>query len=222
MKVVVMQPAFIPPASYFRLFAAADTFVILDSVQFNRSWYTHRQQLTNKNGIKAWLTLPLKKTDRDSTMINNLEWSVDWRPELTSRCSRFSIFRGDDSESMIATYAGRLKTPTPLDYVCSMLNIIRTYLGDKIEKTNIMYSSSFNIPSNIHGQNRILSICKKVGASEYINSTGGQSLYNPEIFDKENIKLTFLPEYKGSMDSVLERLDKETPEVIRQEIYDNL
>jgi hypothetical protein len=39
---------------------------------------------------------------------------------------------------------------------------------------------------------------------------------------KEGIKLTFLPDYKGSYDSVLERLQDETPKEIRQEIMENL
>ena len=74
MKIACMQPAFIPPASYFRLFAASDVFVILDNVQFDKRWYTHRQKLTNRNGNKEWLTLPIKKMPRDTTRIMDLQW----------------------------------------------------------------------------------------------------------------------------------------------------
>ena len=40
--VAVMQPYFMPYAGYFRLFAAADVFVLFDCVQFPRRGWVHR------------------------------------------------------------------------------------------------------------------------------------------------------------------------------------
>src|SRR5690348_2593339 len=89
MKIAIMQPAFIPPASYFRLFAAADAFVIYDDVQFNRRWYTHRQKITKIDGTKDWLTLPLEKSDRDTTRIMDLKWSNDAKKRWVGQLRKF-------------------------------------------------------------------------------------------------------------------------------------
>jgi hypothetical protein len=83
------------------------------------------------------------------------------------------------------------------------------------------YSSDFNT-DGLKGQDRIISLCKQVGATEYINSPGGKGLYDEEFFLKEGIKLTFLPEYRGGCDSIVDRLYTGEPKDIRKEIYDNL
>src|SRR5205085_2599703 len=49
-----------------------DLFVIYDCVQWNRRGRVHRYQ---KNG--KWVTLPIKKTDRDATRIMDMEWQED-------------------------------------------------------------------------------------------------------------------------------------------------
>jgi hypothetical protein len=42
--VAVMQPYFMPYAGYFRLFCAADVFVMFDCVQFRRRGWVHRNR----------------------------------------------------------------------------------------------------------------------------------------------------------------------------------
>lgn len=72
MRVAINQPYYYPYAGYFRLFAASDLFVILDDVQWNRRGRVHRCQAKGK-----WITLPIKKTNRDTTRIMDLEWQKD-------------------------------------------------------------------------------------------------------------------------------------------------
>ena len=186
MKVAIMQPYYYPYAGYFRLFAASDAFVFLDSVQWNRRGRVHRCMTKGK-----WIhTLPIKKTHRDTTMIKDMQWQSE-----------------------------KEKPISPVDL------IIGTVM-DTCEKLDMYFncarSSDLKIPDNLHGQDRIIAICKKLGATEYINSPGGCHLYDEQIFKDNGIKLTFLPEWKGSYDSILERLAHEKPEDIRKEIYEQI
>ena len=41
-------------------------------------------------------------------------------------------------------------------------------------------------------KDRLLDICKKENASQYINALGGQELYDVESFHEKNIKLSFI------------------------------
>ena len=181
-----MQPYYYPYAGYFRLFAASDLFVFLDSVQWNRRGYVHRCMSKGK-----WIhTLPIKRTDRDTTRIIDMQWQ-----------------------------AGKEKPISPVDLIIGTV-------GEMCEKLklhfNCVRSSGMNIPPELHGQARIIAICKKLGATHYLNSPGGKELYDEAAFDREGIKLEFLPDYRGSYDSILERLAHEKPEDIRKEIMDNL
>lgn len=219
MRVCAMQPAFIPPASYFRLFAASDAFVMLDDVQFDRRWYTHRQKLTKRNGEKDWLTLPIKKSPRDTTMIKDLEWrdkaKEDWKLQL----KKFPIL--DDCRTTFLSI-GVFLAPC-ISSPLRLLEISLRLSCEKLDTLALAYrSSDIEIDSSLRAQDRILAICKKLGATEYINSPGGRHLYDEEAFAKEGIKLTFLPEWKGSYDSIIERLATEPLEKIREEIYDGI
>lgn len=104
---------------------------------------------------------------------------------------------------------------SPVDFIVSTMQ-------DCCERLNIPFktirSSSLNIDPAIKGQDRIIAICKKVGATEYINSPGGKDLYDAEAFRSHGIELEFLPEYKGSHASIIERIGKEKPENIKREI----
>ena len=72
--VAVMQPYFMPYAGYFRLFAAADVFVLFDCVQFPRRGWVHRNRFATAAGHLDWLTLPLLKCPRE-TRIDELAFA---------------------------------------------------------------------------------------------------------------------------------------------------
>lgn len=185
MRASVMQPYYYPYAGYFRLFAAVDLFVILDCVQFNRRGRVHRYQKGNK-----WVTLPIKKTDRDTTKICDLQWQDTHEEDLS-----------------------------PVDFIIGTMRDV----CEKLELPfNVVRASSMEIPDSTKGQERIITICQKLGADEYVNSPGGRELYDKSVFEKEGIELTFLPEYKGSYDSIFLRLQNESADDIRKEIMENL
>jgi hypothetical protein len=188
MKIAIMQPYYYPYAGYFRLFAATDIFVILDDVQWNRRGRVHRFESKGK-----WITLPIKKTSRDTTRICDLQWQ----------------------EKIKEKYCG----VGPINLIIG--SIFNMCLELKIP-FNTIRSSRMNLSDDFRGQGRIIAICKKLGATEYINSPGGRHLYDEEEFIRNGIKLTFLPEYKGSYDSIIERISREKPEDIRKEIYENI
>ena len=114
---------------------------------------------------------------------------------------------------------GKEKSINPIDLIIGTL-------GEMCEKLSIPFnaarSSGMGIPKELRSQDRIIAICKKLGATEYINSPGGKHLYDEQTFKDNGIKLTFLPEWQGSYDSILERLTHEKPEYIRREIYDQI
>ena len=69
------------------------------------------------------------------------------------------------------------------------LQIISEHIG--IE-TNFVYSSSFEIPSELKGEERILALCELLDAHEYINPIGGKELYCSEHFERKGLTLHFI------------------------------
>lgn len=208
MKISIMQPALFPPASYLRLFAAADMFIFFDDVQFARRWYTHRQRLAAHDGSKQWCALPLKKMPQNAK-ISEMEFLDDFEWRWVKQSKRFPVLEGSEIRSDY----------TPLSFVINSILNACMELGIPL---NVQLSSAIPTPDDLRGQDRILYICKALGATEYVNSPGGVSLYDPKKFEEAGVKLAFLPEWRGSYDSVLERLTDESAEDIRKEIYGQL
>lgn len=179
-----MQPYYYPYAGYFRLFAVSDIFVFLDCVQWNRRGRVHRYESDGK-----WITLPIKKTDRDTTRIMDMQWQD-----------------------------GKEKNMSPVEFIIGSCVSVCRSLGIY---PNLSRSCNYNINDYLHGQERILDICKKVGATTYINSPGGKSLYDVSMFSKHGVKLEFLSDYPNKK-NIFDRLKNEKPEDIRSEIYANI
>jgi hypothetical protein len=217
--VSIMQPYFIPYAGYFRLFAAADLFVIYDCVQFNRRGWMHRNILHDRVGKRKWVTLPLQKASRD-VLIRDLTFRETAEAEFAEAMRRFPIF----------TPSGLKHNGTVIDlltdfdvqptiYIERLLKWAVTALG---MQWNVVRSSELRIAPHLHGQERILAIASQVGATRYVNAPGGVELYEKAAFDAAGIELSFLPPYEGPTTSILERILLEDRARLSSEIRLNL
>lgn len=218
LKVAIMQPYFFPYAGYYRLFAAADLFVVFDCVQFPRRGWVHRNQLIDYSGQAQWLTLPLTKGSRDTTRICGLTFPTNADTLLTQQLKRFPSIStiGRDYESLMRDIHDLDRSP--VQYLVSTLQQVTELLG--ISRPMLL-SSSLGIPSELRAQNRILEIAKRVGAKHYINAPGGRGIYEPQTFKAAGISLNFLPDYSGSHQSILERLAREPTDSLVNEILQN-
>lgn len=196
--------------------AASDVFIILDTVQYQRRGWIHRNKFTKKNGQEDWLTLPILKSSRDESKIKDVKFRKT--TDMKNLISLFTVSSGlKDIEH---------RWPNFFDLGDNLLN----YLEPTIIATNkclgfnvqVIRASSINSDPDLKGENLIINLCKLLGATTYINSPGGKDLYTEKNFTKAGIKLNFLPEYKGSYLNAMERILKEKVTSLRSEIYSNI
>jgi hypothetical protein len=195
-RIAIMQPYFVPYAGYFRLFAEADLFVIFDCVQFPRRGYVHRNQLPDGQGRAKWLTLPVMPAPR-SAAIRALEFADDAVQKFAVARRKFPSLREvpEAWEALFAEMQGPLVPwlASSLELCCGALEL----------DCPTILSSTLDIPAHHTGQDRIIEICKTLGATSYLNAPGGRNMYTHEAFRREGIELSFLPPYAGSTWSVL-------------------
>ncbi|WP_227869309.1 WbqC family protein [Nitrosospira lacus] len=208
-----------PYAGYFRLFAAADLFVALDCVQFPRRGWVHRNRFTDANGEAQWLTISLKKGDRDTTRICDLRFQDNAKMMLLEETRRFSALKCiGETHSDLADLLFDLGND-PTDYLISTLTKMAGILG---LHRPVIRSSALNIDPQFKAQQRIIEIATRVGATGYINAPGGKDLYDEAAFKKAGLTLDFLPDYRGGFASILERVIDNGPNLIAAEIHKNL
>jgi len=212
-----MQPYFVPYPGYFRLFAAADIVVMFDCVQFPRRGWVHRNQFATASGENDWLTLPIAKAPRDA-LITDLVFSVDARERIDTALSRFPLLHAAQTshhplmDRVLDLGSGDGNVAT---YLCGLVDHITSMLG---LKRTLLRSSSLAVAPELRGQERVIEICRQVGATHYVNPPGGRELYDASAFAAAGLELGFLSEYGGSMASILSRLLSEPATAVAAEI----
>jgi hypothetical protein len=212
-----MQPYFVPYPGYFRLFAAADIVVMFDCVQFPRRGWVHRNRFATVPGESDWLTLPIAKAPRDA-LITDLTFSLDARERMDAALTRFPLLhtarKAHDPlmDRVLDLGGGDGNVAT---YLCGLVDHITSLLG---LKRALLRSSSLGVDAELRGQERVIAICRQVGATHYVNPPGGRELYDASAFAAAGLELGFLSEYGGSMDSILSRLLSEPATAVSAEI----
>ena len=228
MTLAIMQPYFLPYIGYFQLLNAVDTFVLYDDVNFiNRGWVNRNNLLLG--GKPHLFTLPLVNASQNR-LIHEVQVSQDtaWRKKTLKtfqqayqKAPQFQVIFPLVEEIMY------LEATDIADLIYQSLVILKVYLGID---TELIRSSRLYNNAELKGQARILDICKKEGATRYINPIGGQELYQKDLFQQEGIQLNFIkstlhpyPQFKNAFVPWLSMLDVlmfNEPATIRELLQD--
>jgi hypothetical protein len=190
MRVAIMQPYFLPYIGYWQLIAAADQFVVLDDVHFIKRGWINRNQIAVDNK-PMWLTLPLDKASQNK-LIHEITILDDdgWKKRM-EKTIRYTYYKSPSFSAVAAVLTELLQQAEGnlSAYLSEMISIISSML----EISTVIVPTSRIFPKRgLSGQERVLDICKQLGATQYINPPGGKALYDPGRFLAEGIRLNFL------------------------------
>jgi len=187
MKLAIMQPYFLPYIGYFQLNKAVDAFVFYDDVTYIKQGWINRNRIL-LNGNDYLFTLELKGAS-SYKKINKIEVGHNRR-------KLFKTFE------QAYRNAPNYKHAEPLLYSIFNSNqnnlshfIVETHkliMGYLEVKANFLISSEINKNNFLKGQDKVIEICRLLGATTYINSIGGQDLYSKPDFSNAGITLSFL------------------------------
>lgn len=186
-----MQPYFLPYIGYFQLIKSVDEFILYDNIQYTKKGWINRNRIL-VNGSDRLITLPVKK-DSDYLNVVDREISDTWNTDkksllnlIKSSYSKAPYFRETYEllEECLAVEHTNL-----FEFIHQTLLKINRYV--EIE-TPITISSSISIDHSLKSEEKVLSLCKAVGATMYINAIGGQHLYSKDRFAAHKIQLQFI------------------------------
>lgn len=185
----IMQPYFMPYIGYFQLLNAVDKYVIYDNAKYTKKGWINRNRILQNNKD----TLISISVEKDSDYLDIKDRSVadsfDKRKLINQ--IRESYRKAPYFEQVIPivediiNYQEKnlfLYIYNSIKEVCKYLNI----------HTEIIISSTIDVDQTLTGQDRVIAICKTLGAEDYYNAIGGQELYHSKDFEKEGINLRFL------------------------------
>lgn len=190
MIAAIMQPYFFPYIGYFQLMHAVDVFVVYDDVQYMKGGWINRNRIST-NGRPQWLTLPIVKASLVDT-INRRHYVLDSYGKAAIKRRLSVSYRDAPCKDAVLPFLTDM-----IDFSESNVAIYNTHLLSKIAQSldidcRIVASSALQKPPESKGQERVIDICRQVGANVYINPIGGRELYNATTFAGADIDLSFL------------------------------
>jgi hypothetical protein len=190
--VAILQSNYIPWKGYFDLIGLSDDFVLLDDVQYTKNDWRNRNRIKTQQG-PAWLTIPVKHAGRfgqriDEVCIAGDQWRVThWRSIVQSYASApyFATYR----DRLEHTYAQASESLTEvnrrfIDCLCELLGI----------RTRI--SSSADYPTAGSPTERLVEICRALGASTYLTGPAARNYLDETLFVEADISVEYM-DYSG-------------------------
>ncbi len=192
-RTAILQSAYIPWKGFFDIIAYVDEFVIYDDMQFTKRSWKSRNQIKTSSGLQ-WLTVPVMVKGRydqaiRDTEIDGTEWAGHhWRTlELNYR--RAPFFHD------IATWLEPLYLGEPCQFLSQLnrrfIEAICGYLGIGTRITN---SWDYELVGDRN--ERLVSICRQSGASEYVSGPAAKVYMDESLFQANGIQVTWF-DYAG-------------------------
>jgi WbqC-like protein family len=186
LKVAVHQPHYFPYPGFFHKVSIADLFVIMDDVQYDRG-FINRNRILDVHG-PLWLTVPINKAQKFMTnsgveINNGIAWREEhWKKIRVSYANAkfFHLYReylaDIYSKNWTSIFQLDLETTTK---VFEWLNI----------RVPVLKESELKVTST--STQRLVDVCKAVGADTYVSGRGGKDYMDEPLFYKNGISIQY-------------------------------
>lgn len=187
MKCAIHQPQFVPWLGYMQKIRLADVFVLLDNVQYHKNEFQNRNRILTQSGVQ-WLTLPVSfrfgSTLREVALADTGPWRRKLWRTLEHAYGRVPHF---------ARHGAALKDI--LDRAWDNLAAINTasvvWLCECFEIGTRLLTASDLGELTAHPTQRLVEICRSVGADTYLSGSLARRYLEPELFAAAGIALEF-------------------------------
>lgn len=187
MRIAIMQPYFMPYLGYFQLIHAVDKFVVYDNVSYIKGGWINRNYIL-LHGEKKLFTMKLSNSG-SNILINQIQildnlksWLKTIRFNYCNAPQFNYVFPMLESIAAFENKNLALFITNSLKKICDYLSI----------NTSFLIASEIDMDSHLKGEKRVIMIAKLLGATQYINASGGKHLYDRTAFESENITLNFI------------------------------
>lgn len=197
-RIAVTQSNYVPWKGYFDFIGMVDEFVLYDDMQYTKRDWRNRNRVKTPQGT-TWLTIPIRSHGRRSQRIRDAE-TVDGRWNKLHWATlrhhyRRARFFAEYQDFFEALYLGCEELLLSrinhrfLTEICRLLSI----------PTPIRFSSDYCVYGN--RTERLVSICKQAGATEYVTGPSAKAYLDEGLFEQEGLRLTYMdfsgyPEYE--------------------------
>jgi hypothetical protein len=183
--VAVHQPQYLPWLGYFDKMRRADVFCYLNDVQYKKNEWQNRNRIKTAQNWQ-WITVPVRyrfPEKINEVQINNTtHWSKKHLQALITNYSRAPYFK-----AYISIFEDIFSKEWELISELNVYLIERLRSVLDIQEKRTVISSDLNLRND--PTDRLIDICKALGADTYLAGQGGVDYMDLERFKKNGLKL---------------------------------
>lgn len=195
--VSIHQPQYLPWLGYFDKINKADVFVLLDDVQYKKNEWQNRNKIRTPKGGE-WITVPIRYKFGEKIDLIKIDNSRNWRKghykSLVTNYNKALYFKEYEPFFKI-TYESNWEYLVDIN-----IHFIEYLVGALGITTKLIRSSKLAIERQ--KTERLVEICKKLGADTYLSGMGAKAYLDKDKFKRARIKLIYqnfkCPVYKQS------------------------
>jgi hypothetical protein len=188
MKAAIHQLQYWPGLRFFAKMRAAELFIYLDDVQFEKREFQNRNRIRTPRGWQ-YLTAPVVSKGRFSQKINEVELdnTADWRREhllaIRTNYARAPFFKAH-LPAIEELYSRDYRLLA--DLAIATMDLLKEGFGIK---TPVKFSSEYQVEEMSSA--RLARLCAAAGAGEYLSGAGARAYLDPGVFSFAGIKLAW-------------------------------
>jgi hypothetical protein len=211
MRIAVLQPGYLPWLGYFDQEMSVDRFVLYDDVQYDRRGWRNRNRLKTPTG-PGWLTVPVEQKGKYDQLIRDvkIDRTLPWKRKHLGAIETF--YR---KAPYFDKLFPELKSIISKDweYLWELDLVVAEWLNGVIGVTTPVTPAS-ELGASGQKSDRLLDICKKLGATAYYSGAAGRHYLDLDLFKNAGIEVFFqeyehpvYPQLHGDFVSHLSALD---------------
>ncbi|MEW6278784.1 MAG: WbqC family protein [Candidatus Eremiobacterota bacterium] len=185
MKVVILQPGYLPWLGYFDQMARCDRFVVYDDVQYDRHGWRNRNRIKTSQGVR-WLTVPVLRAERPlirDARVGPGSWA---RRHLMTLQQSHS--RAPHAASVLHRLAPLYERPWTflLDLDLAVCEVLRELLG---LKTPLVLASDLKVEGG--RCQRLVEMCRRLQADTYLTGRAARAYLDESLFAAQGIRVEY-------------------------------
>lgn len=190
----IMQPYFFPYWGHFCLITSTDRWIVFDTPQYTPKTWVNRNRVLHPNEGWMYLSVPLSngsihKRISEIKVKDRFAAHKSMRGKIGHYRKRAPYFKNvieiiDETFEKAVDDSLVALNIASLDIVCRYLDIPFNWRRAS--------ELSIEIPSSLKAGEWAPHISSQIGATGYINPIGGRELFDPNLFSKLDVNLSFL------------------------------
>lgn len=190
-KVVISQPMYFPWYGHLEQIKHCDIYIFYDDVQFSKGSFFNRIQLKSGDH-QTWMTVPLVPGRLNEAINERIPHEAkSWREAHIHLLTR--LYKSAPFFAPACSILENVLENLPKGGNLASLSELSTIaIAKAFEITHVRYLKSSELDIKGSSTHRVLDICSRLDASEYITGHGAKKYLDHNLFEDHGISISYI------------------------------